>query len=274
MSPHKTKWFAVIVHYGNVRETNELVRSLFGVFDVTIVVDHGPQSQVLSFADKNTVVVRPSTNTGYGGGIEVGLGALFNFSPDASDMIIIMNNDIQLQGESVQNIKKWWSRQKAPVIAGLKMGTVNMKNGRTSISDYPLKSSPYNLTYLHGSLISGPYHIVRALHIPQHYFMYWEDVFLSAYAKKKGIKLAAIENINVQHDESTNMKSDDHTYYLVRNGALFLERETTGHWKTYWWLRNRLRLLYQLLPTGNPQRKIVKRALLDAMRKRTGQVSL
>lgn len=283
MIPHNRKCFAVIVHFGEVYPTNKLVQDLIkspSAPDLILVVDNGPQANKLHYQSPKALVVRTSHNTGYAGGIEVGLGILHARQADKNDLVVAFNNDVKLDSGDIQRIRTWWSRQDRPVLAGTKFGSVNLLTGRTQIirqNGGPAVGwrASYKLPYIHGSILSAAYGTLSTIRLADEYFMYWEDVYMGSSARSKGIALDVIQGLKSTHDDKVSDKlTDEHLYYLVRNGVLFLESQPNTLWRIYWLMKNRLRLAYHTAARGNPKRHIIIRALKDGMQKKTGQVHL
>lgn len=270
MIPHTRKYFAVIVHYGDAIPTHRLVADLLASsphLERIVVVDHARQPLTLHQAP-SLQLIRPAQNSGYAGGINLGLGALLAANPNADDVVIMMNNDIKITPETISRVAAWWKKYPKPAIAGNKQGVLHLLTGRTSLS-LNQKSGPGQVKYIHGAFLTAPFPVMMKLQgLPASYFMYWEDVALSVRARQKGILLQVISSLPLQHDDKPKPHySDDHLYYLVRNGALFLELETSFFWRMFWFVKNRLRLVYHTLKFSRP---VILNALKDALARKTG----
>lgn len=244
--------FPIVIHYGSMDVTKKLVAQL--------------KSGTLFPADI-IVVDNSANNAGYAGGVNRGLGMLMpQVKPD--DIVIALNNDVVVSPKSLQVVQNWWSQNPAPVLAGIKMGYVNLITGRTSFQkNYKLPTISYQLPYLHGACLIAPFKIFLALQgLPNQYFMYWEDVVLSQRARQVGLPLKVIPNTGLAHDDTHRTLSDDQLYYLVRNGASFLARYSPRPWRYYWRAINPLRFFYHRLRSHHP----VAQALRDALRSKLG----
>jgi len=270
------KYFAIIVHYGNPQPTHNLIDSLLfstGKVDRIIVVDHAKEPYAPTDPHPKIHLIRPVKNTGYAGGINIGLGYLSSQDVSFHDIVMYLNNDLKIQADTVAKLKKWWSNHSESAIAGIKYGAVNLVTGRTKLTSYQLPATSYQLRYLHGSFLSGSLEIMLKLQgLPNQYFLYWEDVLFSHRAFQMGIQLKVIPSLVITHDDTLKEKySDEQLYYLVRNGALFLSQETNSLWKIYWHTANRLRFFYHSLRPDTSQTKVIKQALQDAIHNRTGK---
>ncbi|MEK7557058.1 MAG: glycosyltransferase [Patescibacteria group bacterium] len=286
MIPQTKKYHIVTVHYGESLPTKTLVEQLLHsqrLPDRIIVVDHGPASLPDFWGDKRVAIIRPARNAGYAGGVNFGLGFLLGQRTSRSDIVILLNNDSEVSPDTVEKVIAWWQTNPAPAIAGIKLGQVNLVTGRTTIdsklsastADPPKwwAASRFHLTYLHGSFLSAPLNTFLTLQgLPNHFFMYWEDVLFSLRARQMGIPLKVISGLPVTHDDAPPSQSDsDHLYYLVRNGAMFLQSNSPRPWRWLWRLLNLLRLIYHNLQPASPSVRTIRQALRDAVLHRTGQ---
>lgn len=248
MSPQSTPCFVIIVHHGSPTLTGQLVHTLLTnstVPDHIVVVDHGhPDSplQLPSPSSSPITVFRPPTNTGYGGGLLLGLGALLRHTPNPNHTLVLcLNNDVTVTPQAIARLSTWWSQQSPPVIAGIRAGYVNLLTGRAHLGAPPRFPSR---RYLHGAALAGTLtHLAR--YLPPDYFLYSEDVALSWRAVKNGLHLEVFpSDLGIHHDDNDPPPSDQKLYYLVRNGARVLEQESPPLWRHYWRLVNPLRRLY------------------------------
>lgn len=281
------KLFAIVVHYEDERSTSRLVHKLAsGVEapDAIVVVDHGDDTLQLGNREGNIRVVRPQVNRGYGAGINVGLGMLVSEGVASSDIVVCMNDDVVMSGDTIQKLRRWWTDNPGTALAGSAIGWVNLITGRSCIVEEgkrkkrtapPFESffhflfSIFYFPYIHGAFFAAPYNVfMRAGGYPDHYFLYWEDVLFSQRVRRRRVPLYVIEGIGVAHDDTLTQRSGDQQYYLVRNGALYLEQHTSGLFKVYWRLLNRARLGYHFFVTHNA---VVTRALSDAFHNATGR---
>lgn len=274
MIPQKRDIFCIIVHYGALQQTHDLVASLLKgkvAPNGVIVVNHGPAGDEAVYPDPRVQIVAPEHNEGYAAGINIGLGVLLGRSVAPESIVICMNNDIEISDGTMHQVQQWWSEHPEPAMAGSKAGTVNLFTGRASITSYELRvTSPWSLSYIHGSFLAAPLSVFLKVHFPDKYFLYWEDVFFSRSLARVGIPLQVMPGVTVNHSEEKPLR-DDRLYYLVRNGALFLEQQTPLLWRMYWRVLNNLRRAYHSWFTHEPKRSIVVRALRDARKNVTGR---
>lgn len=271
MIPHNRKLFVILVHHGSREVTQTALDALYGGTvkpDVVFVVDHAREPFV-SDTGHPVEVMRPTQNTGYAGGLLMGMGALSVRDVSPRDIVVCMNNDVRVGVDALRNVIDALPDKDKLAVVGARGGTVNMWTGRARITD-TLRSSWYVAPYIHGSFFAFPYQVCSAAAFPLEYFMYWEDVVWSWRVRQKGVQLLVGSDIGVEHEDSEARESEAGTYYTVRNGAYTL-RHTQGVWRYYWAFVNLLREVYHRVVS---RKKIVARALSDARRNRMGEVEL
>lgn len=272
MIPQNRRYFIIIVHYGEPPSTDRAVASLINNSinpNTIVVIDHAERPYQ---ASDHVRVIRPERNRGYGAGLNMGLGILLTTDISRNDIVVCMNNDVSLSGDGIRQLRQWWQQRSENAIIGAVGGVVNLLNGRTRVTK-TLQDARHELSYIDGFFLAAPYHVLLKLKgFPEQYFLYWEDILFSQRAKQAGIPLRLVSHLGIIHSNKQFTKpSGDHLYYLVRNGALFLERETSFLWRRFWWLKNRLRFIYHSLRPGHDQTKIICQALRDAIKGLGGQ---
>jgi len=270
MYPQIRKYYVILVHYGNPIQTHKTLASLTNCQlppDDIIIVDHAQ----LPYPNQNSIahhLIRPQRNTGYAGGINVGLGTLISRGVSGDDIVVAMNNDVLVYPDTFQELRHWWHTHHTDAILGVINSHINLWTGRAHLQQKAHKT--HHLDYIDGAFLAAPYHVFMKIKgLPDHYFMYWEDALLSRQAHRHNIPLRVTSQVRVRHQTSSRCDNQgDKLYYLVRNGAFFLEQETPPPWRLYWWLANRARLIYHATrASGKP---VVREALFDAVRGITG----
>jgi len=283
VNPHNRKYWAIIVHHGEVKQTQSAVKSLYQSQvepHQIIIIDNDP---IAYPADSQSVIIRTGSNLGYAGAINIGLGLLAGQGASAEDIVICLNNDVIFSAHTTLHILDWWDEHPEPAILGIATkeptgvrtgaGHINLITGRShphlqgKISRSPRLSS---LPYIHGACFAATLGTLLDLQgLPEQYFLYWEDAHLGFKARQLGISLHTLPHTFVTHAKTKdNMPQPDQLYYLVRNGALFLEGGTPAPWRAYWWAVNRLRLGYHTLRRDKPE---VRQALQHAVQGKTGR---
>ena len=291
MNPQKRKYYVVIVHYGSPRRTKQALASISTSLvppNEVIVVDHAVQplndeAQRGRHGGMNAparIVIRPEKNRGFAAGVNLALGALLARGAQGSDIVVVMNNDVTVYPETFKELRLWWQANPADALVGVTteeaggrvagLGYVDLLTGRTRFR----RPRNFYVPYIHGSFFSAPFSVLMKLRgLTEKYFLYWEDVELGVRAARQHIPLAVSDKVKVRHQQQAGKEREQQQrYYLVRNGALFLEQETPVPWQKIWWLRNRLRFVYHTLRRRRDP--VVRRALADARRGITGPKTL
>ena len=278
MNPHNQQLFVLIVHYGDEAITRQALASLKRSTtqpSLIIVIDHGRTPLVVS-PDPTIQVVRPSSGGGYAAGVNFGLGFLLHRQSQANDVVVVMNNDVEVYPDTLAHLLTAWRSIGTPSLIGVQVeergvvvhggGSVNKLTGRATLRE----TSGGALQYIHGAFIAAPYAVWLKLQgLPSHYYMYWEDVLLGRRARVLRIPLQYLPTVIVKHHTGDKTSAQQH-YYLIRNGALFMQQELPIPIRWWWVIYNRLRYFYHLLCSG-PRHRRTARALRDALMGKTGK---
>jgi len=256
MIPQTRDIFLVVVHYGPHQPTELLLRSAVTgsiLPKKIVVVDNGGGPRQFSTSNPLVKVVYPKENGGYAAGITTGLGVFISEGVATDDIVVCMNNDVQLADNTLEVILNNWRSLEEQSVIGAAAGCVNLFTGRAQINNrYGAKldrggQAFYQLPYLDGCLFASSFGLLLKHRLPEEYFMYWEDVAFSRYLTLQGVKLKALPELAVGHSWSKGECLCDKDYYLIRNGAMFLQSHSPWPWRPYWKVINRVRYLYHLL---------------------------
>lgn len=274
MIPHTRKYHVITVHYGEQAQTEKLVEHLLKIPDGPdriIVVDHA-QSWLVVSPSNRLEIIRPSQNSGYAGGVNIGLGMLATRGADSSDIVVVINNDVVLADSAFQILRRWWDANSELAVAGVQQRALNLFTGR-SFTQLDSHRAMWQLPYLDGVFLAAPLQVFMHLQgLPNHLFLYWEDILFSLRARQVGLPLRVIPNLNITHSSAKSRQaSDDQLYYLVRNGALILSRSTPYPWRLMWKVANAARRIYHTLRPPTPTVRTIRSALRDAAHNRTGK---
>lgn len=275
MIPHSRKYHVITVHYGDDTVTKKLVEQLLRIPegpDHVVVIDHAKQPLALPASPAHLEVIRPSRNSGYAGGVNTGLGLLAARAAAPNDIVVVMNNDLSLTPDAFQTLRRWWQEHPALAVAGAQLQALNLFTGRAQLSAKPSPSF-WQRSYLDGALLSAPLQVFMYLQgLPNHLFLYWEDVVFSLRARQVGLPLHVIPGLSVaHHTDKSHAAAADQLYYLVRNGALVLSRATPYPWRLMWRVANAVRRVYHALRPATPASHTIRSALRDASHNRTGK---
>jgi len=297
MNPQNRKYFVIIVQYGDPNKTQKALASICHYSpapDHIIVVDQG--TEPLKLTEKLTqevTIIRRKGNNGYAAAINTGFGALVSLGATENDIVVVMNNDITFSSDTFHELRQWWNNNPTDALLGVSIhernlrlsgaGEINLINGRLNLltnSDFikrpnllekPSSILRKKIPCIHGALFAAPFRVfLRLQGLSEKYFMYWEDADLSVRAARLNIPLRLASQVQaIHHCTAIDKIENYHLYYLVRNGAIFLEKETPFLWRKYWWLLNRLRFLYHSSPLS--QKPLVRQALIDAIKGKLGK---
>lgn len=259
--PQGRSIFAIFVHYGPKEITDAAVASLRAGEvqpDHIIVIDH----------------TEATVNVGYAGGLAEGLRQASALGAKATDICLLLNNDIEFKKDSLQHIVAWWDEQGGSrVLGGAAGGYVSLFSGRAHIASEIKKANPWILPYIHGSCLVGEYSLLSSGILPTSFFLYWEDIVTSMRVSRKAGQLAVIPELHSIHNDAPSSISFLKLYYMVRNGAYVLERYTPVCWRMYWYIVNTLRMAYHAVRNAKKHR-IITRALYHARVKKLGKFDI
>ncbi len=272
--PQTRSVFVIFVHFGKSETTHAAIQALLkgSVLPTSIVVvDH---AEIALRPISSVTIIRPNQNTGYMGGLEVGIATLKKLGATNNDVCILLNNDAFLSVGSLRAVISWWELHGGPlVLAGATAGYVSLFSGRAIIASGTKRRAKWMVPYIHGSSIVAEFGLFSSLRLPTELFLYWEDVALSMEVQGRGGRLAVIRNFHVIHNDAEGSISLSKLFYLVRNGAYVLERYTSLPWRVYWYGMNTFRMGYHFQRRGIRHATIV-RALRNARASRLGKAEL
>lgn len=243
----------ITVNYGDVKETCELLTSLQ---DITypnveiIVVDNTERDNNFRLIKKKypyITEVCSSTNTGYAGGINLGI------ENSKGDYLLLLNNDIEVEPgfiepllDALQNIqdaglvspKVLYYNSRKVQYAGT--GKINSYTGRGFTEEYNKDDSEgISITapsdYAFGAaMMTSRILVDRIGRMPEIYFMYYEELDWSEMFKRAGYRVYYVGTSTVYHKDSCSTADNPYQkdYYLFRNRILFQRRNTNFIQKT------------------------------------------
>lgn len=229
-------------------------------------------------------VLTPATNTGFGAGMNLGVAAAFERGADA---VLLLNPDATISLESVRVLERAVEADPmllaAPRIdrpdgtlwsAGhdLDLRDGSMRSRRRRIPGVPVQE------WLTGACLMVSRRLWEAVGgFADAYFLYWEDVDLSARVLAAGGRLAVLEDAVAVHAEGGTQgagirsagtaKSPGYYYFNVRNRAVYAALRLTGEDRARW-RRQDLRVLWAVVRQGGRRQVLLAphRSLLPAWR--------
>lgn len=227
------KTIAVVVHWGDSGATRNTVISLLR--DVSpsriIVVENGMAWDGGDLPEDIVRVFLPQ-NLGYAGGANAGMRAAFGRGAGA---VLVLNNDLcfpvgalgimeekLIQNPSVGCVGAIIDEGDGYLMYG--GGRVSWFTGRSYFLRYPASTS--QLHYISGACMLIRQKMFEQVGpIPEQYFHTWEDTAWGSMLKKHGWGIAWANTPTVTHPRSHSLPDGQKkTYYLVRNGALFIRQ--------------------------------------------------
>jgi len=210
--------------------------------EVIIVDNNSSEDPTAAFKNvlPSVMVVRNVQNLGFSGGNNIGIGRA------KGEFLFIVNNDTEftpnLIGELIKTFgthpdagivcPKFHYYYNKGVIEYAGYNRVNIFTGRNSMIGHKEKDEgQYNKItstyYAHGGgMMTSKKVIADAGILPEHFFLYYEELDFSERVRKKGYKIYYQPNALIYHKESmtTGKTSPLKTYYLTRNRILFMKR--------------------------------------------------
>ncbi|MEW2012575.1 MULTISPECIES: glycosyltransferase family 2 protein [Microbacterium] len=261
MSAEAQAWAVIVVNYGSsaLLETNLVATVADARPDIVVLVDNPTTAEerdrvrALS-AREGWMLVEPAANTGFGGGINMGVAAALEHGATG---LLLLNPDARIDAASVRMLRAETDRDPlalcAPRVitpAGMTWfagADVALSDGRTRART---KRSQYPDDDVWEWLTGACLWMTAALWrqtggFDEDYFLYWEDVDLSRRVVLAGGSLVVAENAVAVHDEgathreagqSERSKSETYYYFNIRNrmlfGTRFLPREGIERWRS------------------------------------------
>ncbi len=216
------------MHYGNPAATSRVVESLrrcgFSPAQV-IVVENGSSSGI---SPEVAHAVFLSENRGYAAGANAGAGVAFR---GGATHVLILNNDMTYAKGTAETMVETARGRVGCVGARIREGVrirsgggrVSWFRGRAVLLAPEATGMPH---YVHGASFLVTRQCFEDVGgLPEEYFLYWEDVAFGFRLRARGWDLAVAATPLLYHEENGATSGGSRkTYYLVRNGALFVRR--------------------------------------------------
>jgi GT2 family glycosyltransferase len=273
--------------------TLECVRSIIDKAEspvVVVIVDNHSRSddyralmrgvEELDAASRQNVLhlVRAERNAGFASGCNIGIRLL----SERADLewIWLLNNDTTLLTEGfVGHVENFFAAQDAPVIASTRV--IDKASGRDWFQGgafYPAlawvkhvdaeKFSRVRHPFLSGcSLILSKAVISLVGYLDERYFMYWEDVEYSVRAQRRGVRVALIDDVRVEHlGAGTTGLGNPMAYGQISNVFLLL----ADHFPTWMQLSARVVLTLKGVALTVVRGRVIGRTYLTSVWRASG----
>lgn len=267
------KLFFVIVHWGDENLTKRAILSVKKNIQISkdclIVVANG-----VDFKSENldVTVLRINENRGYAAGVNAGIRLAIK---NGGSHMLVMNNDLEYQ----QGVAE-------ALMSGAESG-LDCVGGTVREADSLSVKGGGRLFWFRGrtfpnfrkgkiDYVSGAFFLISREcfesvgPMPEKYFHTWEDVAYGFLIRKKGFRIGYVCTPEIPHLCSQSMgESRIKTYYLVRNGSMFV-REFGPLFLKQWLIGiEQLRFFWAILR----RRWEIVYALLDARRGVIGKIN-
>jgi N-acetylglucosaminyl-diphospho-decaprenol L-rhamnosyltransferase len=288
----------ILVNYGAIETTMACIRSLqhlaYSASALSIwVVDNGstpPQQLTLDDVSGPFAVhtIRCEVNNGFSAGNNIALREL-RALPHPPDLVWLLNNDALVFPDTLHHLVQCSQQQPVPSLIG---GIICHPDGEfqqvaTQINLWTGSSKGYSLTEaletqqvdsLSGACMLAPFSVIERIGLmPEHYFLYFEDVAYCLMAKQAGIpcKVTALANVSHVMGCTTNAIPEKRSYYYHRNRWLvcwtfahILQRMTLVSYGIFRLVRSMVKA--KLDPAMQREHLVLWLALCDAITGVTG----
>lgn len=184
--------------------------------------------------------IRLERNMGYGAAVNVGCHALFHRGYVAA---LVLNNDLRYVRGTLRIMVNVVDSSRIGCVGAVLDEHGGVVYGGGIVDWFRCRAHHLHQPHRRISYISGAcFLITKACFedvrgVPEHYFLYWEDVALSFLLRKRGWQFVVAKTPPLRHVGSlgTQGRPEVKTYYMVRNGVLFAREYAP--WLARWWLR-------------------------------------
>lgn len=235
----------VTVNYRSLKYTLQFVEGISkSIKDyLLIVVNNSPEDtrKLKEIESKNVVLLNSEKNSGYSGGLNLGLKYLQKNTN--CEWYLIGNNDVIIDDEFVSEIGKLTDKNTiySPVIMNvgndivqntggdigiLYGGTINVNKGKhiTEIKKVQPDFLSGCFLYFHKDALD------KVGYFDEDYESYFEDVDFSMRAKKNGVNIEVVWDWKLRHYHS--MSTKDNTgkkdFLIARNAICFAKKDLSG----------------------------------------------
>ncbi|MCA0445819.1 MAG: glycosyltransferase family 2 protein [Bacteroidetes bacterium] len=243
--------YLIILNYNRAQSTIECIHSIEKYSDnrifYIILIDNSSTDNSLEILsntrfNSNTVIISTSTNLGFAGGVNYGIGYVqSNYSLESNDAIILINNDVILGNNAINQLYDFLDFNSDVSIVS---PFIYNKNNRGEIwfcggilqpflgkaihlnkYDYKKKDK---INFISGCFMGIRISVFNTIgKFDELYFMYLEDIDFCYRANNATIKMAVIENAIVYHDSGESNKIFKY-YYSIRNRLYLINKDANN----------------------------------------------
>jgi GT2 family glycosyltransferase len=233
----KNKIGIIILNYNSYQNSKNCIESIKKYLNtinaLIIVVDNASydgSGRKLNLEYNSILYIRNKKNTGYTGGNNLGIKAAIS---NGCNLFLILNNDTRITSKkSIETAINLLSNSDIG-ICGFKQRSsttlqINQHSKNTlffKILNRSLGLKNQKINYLSGFALGIKLETIHSIgYLPEHFFMYFEEIYYCYKARINNIKIFEIED-----DDLAIIRNDDNKsehvyfwYYNIRNGLYFL----------------------------------------------------
>ncbi len=301
----KNKVTIIIVNYNGTNDTLACLDSLRHIdylsYDIIVVDNASKDVQELvddvgmSFPAVKMITI--PQNRGFAGGNNVGIEYALAHQ---SDYVLLLNNDTTVAPDFLSRLVEAAESDERIGIAGPKIyfhaepariwyagGEFSWRTGghhlrAGEIDASPTDASIIKTTYMTGCALLIKAEVIRRIKMmPEHYFMYYEDIDWSLSARKAGYDIIVANAAHLWHKVSQSAQKLGEPvlhYYHVRNALLLAKRHAPPLalagmylWSGYFFIKQWIKIA--CLPSRRPIARIIIRGIADFYQSKFGQYS-
>lgn len=290
----------IIVHYGDIKDTKECLRSLekldYSNFEV-IVIDNGTEEELKVQNLKLKVkLISNKENLGFAGGNNVGIRYALE---KGADYILLLNNDTAVEPSFLKELVKVGESEEkigilGPVIyyyksdkiwfAGGKVNWLYTKGEHIQETRNLLRRQAGKIqdtNYITGACLLIKKEVIKKIGLmPEEYFLYLEDVDWCLRARKAGYKCVLVPKAKIWHKVSSSTKagSFSYIYYHYRNGLLLAKKNAPFFIKILaylwsFWIFSKQLIKLIVMPSKKKWAKAIMKGIGDFYRGKFGKLT-
>jgi GT2 family glycosyltransferase len=251
---HKPFVTIVILNYNRAKDTIECIRSINDIdypnFIILLIDNCSTDNsvEILRKQLKDVEIIKTEKNLGYTGGVNFGLKMAQEKQPD---YILLINNDTLVEKTFLTEMTSAMENDRGAAVACgtilcehnrkeiwyaggkiVKWRGLAIHNGKKSIFNYENSNRSVYTTFVTGCMMLIRTEYLQEIGLEdERFFMYLDDIEMSARIQRKGFKLLYVPASVIYHKVHDKDKSPFMLYYSVRNRLLLISLMLSGSMK-------------------------------------------